>query len=96
MIRPVRIWDVRGVSLFLSRRQPNRLFSTEQQSVFQSTYSANTEFRSSKQAFQRLLKQEVRQFSSTGKETKKKGRRKYVPRKAAVKMTEQARTFFQK
>jgi hypothetical protein len=64
--------------------------------VFQSTYSANTEFRSSKQAFQPLLKQEVRQFSSTVKETKKKGRRKYVPRKAAVKMTEQARTFFLK
>jgi hypothetical protein len=71
------------------------MLRTARQSVFQLSehnYYSQVQL----QQHNRILHDEVRLFSSSNSNTQTNGKRKYVPRKAAVEMTDQARTFFKK
>eukprot|EP00980_Cylindrotheca_fusiformis_P009963 scaffold2201_cov119-Cylindrotheca_fusiformis.AAC.8 len=97
MIPPTRRLEARCFSLFFSRMRQNQLVSTHPQNSFRSQSSSSFEpCNCLKREFQPPLKTEVRQFSKSAIPIKKKGRRKYVPRKAAVELTEKARNFFHK
>lgn len=96
MIRQAIRLDIRGLPSFGTRRRPNRLLRASQSYISRSSHLVISELFSSNSAFLPLPKLDVCHFSSTVKPTTKKGRRKYVPRKAAVELTEKARAFFKR